>query len=133
MRINVRWGYAVSLGVYIPAGEYAIDDEALQGLGQYLLDNGHALPVGESAQPDWMAIADSVDDDAEGDDEDWINDIPVDNPSADLIAVARGMDFDNMTRAELRALWGDLGFEGASGMSKTDLVEKLIAWKAAQG
>lgn len=33
-------------GVKIAPGEYAIDDEALAGQGQYLLDTGHAVEVG---------------------------------------------------------------------------------------
>lgn len=130
-KIHVRWGYAVSLGQYIPAGIYGIDDERLLGLGQYLLDNGHALTVDAPIQREdpHKALTEkqvaSLDDD-----DDSADDLtPADIVSKDLIAVALAMDFDAMTRAELRTLAADLGLAVTANMSKTEVLETLTQWR----
>lgn len=126
MRIQVRWGYALSLGQYIPPGIYESDDPALFGLAQYLLDNGHAALEGTLDVPF---------EDAEGDEDD---DLAVESltetiqPNPDLVIVAAGINFEDKTRAELRLLAADLGFKGVANLSKTDLLEMLNTWKAQQ-
>lgn len=128
MRIYVRWGYARSLGEYIPKGEYEDDDPALYGMAAYLLENGHAVEAGTSyvtenfadQEPTFTVVEDDDPEDGSVDDLDIATEA-----NADLEAVAKEFDLEAMTRAELRVLAADLGIAGAGSLTKTEALDVL--------
>lgn len=46
IRVLHDWGGVPSNFNRVAPGDYDIDDDALYGCGQYLLDNGHAIKIG---------------------------------------------------------------------------------------
>lgn len=95
-------------------GDYALDDPALLGVGQYLLDNGFAAaldPIPESAPVD-AGVVDEIPDGAVVTSQEA--EAPDDAP--------QGVDYAAMTIAELKALLDERGIDYGDARRKDDYV-----------
>ncbi|MFN8452024.1 MAG: hypothetical protein U0521_26380 [Anaerolineae bacterium] len=120
IRVNRDFGGRITDERRIPPGEYALDDPALFGVGQYLLDNGFAERVSDGS----VSINDT---DVAGEIPDgavvtyWETEAPDDVPET--------VDYAAMTIAELKALLDERGVDYSDAKRKDD----YVALAEAQG
>lgn len=55
--ITLPYKYQNATGVVIAAGEYSVDDVALCGLANYLVESGHAVVAGAAPAPVMPPVA----------------------------------------------------------------------------